>query len=1002
MSDYKIILKDEKSTVVSHYTPILKTETKYQSEAELESKFIKDLQELGYEYLQIHNEDDLIANLRAQLEILNDYKFSDSEWEQFFREVFANKNENETTKTEKIQKDFIQILKRDDGSTKNIKLIEKTEIYKNKLQVINQYETDKGRFTNRYDVSILVNGIPLIHCELKRRGVAIKEAFNQIQRYKRDSFWAGCGLYEFIQIFIITNGTHTKYYSNTTRKNALLNPTQKDGKKSRSFEFTSFWADGDNKIIPDLEDFTQTFFARHTILAILTRYCVFTESKDLMIMRPYQIAASERILNKIEKSINYKTLGSIEAGGFIWHTTGSGKTLTSFKTAQLASRLESVEKVIFVVDRKDLDYQTMKEYDKFEKGSANATKNTNELKSNLENSKNKIVVTTIQKLSQFIKKYKNHEIYAKHCVLIFDECHRSQFGQMHKDIISNFKKYNIFGFTGTPIFALNSLDNTKNLSIKNLKTTEQTFGEKLHTYTILNAIEDGNVLPFNVEFVNTIKSKNEIKDEQVKNIDIQKALSDERRISLIVRYILENYERKTKGFFNSILAVSSIEMAKKYYMEFKKQLDLVDENKRLKVATIFSYGANEECDEMGNFGDENSDSAENLDMSSREFLELAIADYNKFFSSNFDSSAEKFGLYYKDLSLKVKERKIDILIVVNMFLTGFDAPELNTLWVDKNLKYHGLIQAFSRTNRILNGVKTYGQICCFRDLSDDTDKAVALFSDKEAKGVVLLRGFDDYYFGYKDENGKEITGYVDLIDELKNKFPLGNEIISDDDKKAFVKLFGAILKCKNILEAFDEFIGKEILSEREFQDYTSIYIDLKNEFKSIENDEKKDITEDIIFEIDLIENISQLYNVDYILKLIEKYFGTNCEDKEIRAKIDSAINASEKLRSKKDLIEAFIASINANSDISEESFAEFMRSEKEKELNLAIQEENLNPNLTKKYMGDFFEKGEITDLGTWLNDIMEQKISIFDDIFVIKSKIFEKLQKIFDRFKDYA
>ena len=757
MTTYNLIAATSESTVVAEYTPEGRRSDSYQSEAALEQEFIRLLQGQGYEYLSIHSEGELIANLRRQLELLNHYSFTDSEWDRFFKTSIAGANDGILEKTRRIQTDHVQVLRQDSGTSKNIYLLDKKHIHNNRLQVINQYEESAGRHDTRYDVTILVNGLPLVHVELKRRGVAIREAFNQIKRYQRDSFWAASGLYEYVQIFVISNGTNTKYYSNTTRNSHIKEQNEnrnKSKKTSNSFEFTSFWADGNNKVIADLVDFTKTFFSKHTLLNILTRYCIFTSEDLLMVMRPYQIAATERILNRIEVSSNYKKGGTIEAGGYIWHTTGSGKTLTSFKTAQLASQLPYIDKVLFVVDRKDLDYQTMKEYDRFEKGAANSNANTAVLQKQMEDPGAKIIITTIQKLDIFVRKNKGHAVFGKHIVIIFDECHRSQFGDMHKAIAKAFKNYHLFGFTGTPIFAVNA-GAGKN---PDLRTTQQAFGDKLHTYTIVDAINDGNVLPFRIDYVGAAREKEDIKDAQVRAIDIEKAMGAPERIREIVSYTLEHFDQKTKrnsfyslkgqrvAGFNSIFAVSSIPMAMKYYVEFKRQLE---ETKRdLTIATIYSYAANGEDPEDGLL--EEGFETDGLDQSARDFLEAAIQDYNRAFSTNFDTSSDKFQNYYKDLSMRVKNREVDILIVVNMFLTGFDATTLNTLWVDKNLKMHGLIQAYSRTNRILNSVKTFGNIVCFRNLQKATDEAIALFGDREASGIVLLKDYDSYYFGYDE------------------------------------------------------------------------------------------------------------------------------------------------------------------------------------------------------------------------------------------------------------
>ena len=775
MSKYNVVIEMNNSTVVAEYEPVKKKSDAYQSEAALEKEFIKMLEEQGYDYLQIHNSNTLVSNLRKQLELLNDYKFTDSEWDRFFHNNIANKNDGIVEKTRKIQEDHIQVLKKDDGTSKNIYLIDKKNIHNNRLQVINQYVENDGNYDNRYDVTILVNGLPLVHIELKRRGVALKEAFNQINRYQRDSFWAGSGLYEYVQIFVISNGTNTKYYSNTTRESHVKEQNQtrnKSKKTSNSFEFTSYWADANNKIINDLVDFTRTFLSKHAILNILTKYCVFTSEELLLVMRPYQIVATERILNKIEVSTNYKKMGTIDAGGYIWHTTGSGKTLTSFKTAQLATNLDYIDKVLFVVDRKDLDYQTMREYDKFEKGAANGNRSTKILQKQLEDTTSKIIVTTIQKLSEFVKRNPGHLVFQKHFVLIFDECHRSQFGDMHKMIVKNFKNYHLFGFTGTPIFAKNA----NNKSNPDFCTTEQAFGDKLHTYTIVDAINDGNVLPFRIDYVNTVKKKEEMTDKEVQAINTEEALASPERIRNVVNYIIEHFDQKTKrnafydlkgqrvNGFNSIFAVASIPVAKKYYLEFRKQLE--EKHKDLSFATIYSFSANEQDTSDGILDDEGFET-DLLDQNSREFLDFAIDEYNKKFKTNFSSDGDGFQDYYKDLSDRVKKREIDLLIVVNMFLTGFDATTLNTLWVDKNLKQHGLIQAYSRTNRILNSVKSYGNIVCFRDLQEQTNDAIALFGDKNASGIVLLKSYEDYYYGYEDEKGKNKK---DMKKELQNYF----------------------------------------------------------------------------------------------------------------------------------------------------------------------------------------------------------------------------------------
>lgn len=1003
MSQYNIVIESNEVTVVSEYTPDKRRSTDYQSETALEQDFIKRLVEQGYEYIQIHDEFELIMNVRKQLELLNNYKFSDTEWSHFFAQILSSKNEGIVEKTRRIQDDHVQNLKCDDGTTKNIVLIDKRNIHNNRLQVINQYEEENGRHLTRYDVTILVNGLPLIHVELKRRGVAIREAFNQINRYQRDSFWASTGLFEYVQIFVISNGTHTKYYSNTTRnqhiKESLDMNANRNKKTSNSFEFTSYWADGSNKVIADLVDFTKTFFAKHTILNLLTKYCVFTTEDLLLVMRPYQIAATERILNRIEVAHNYKKMGTVEAGGYVWHTTGSGKTLTSFKAAQLATKLPYVEKVLFVVDRKDLDYQTMKEYDRFEKGSANSNTSTKVLKKQLEDSNAKIIITTIQKLDHFISQNKNHEVYKQHFVLIFDECHRSQFGEMHKEITKTFKNYHIFGFTGTPIFAINS--STTNIN-PTIKTTPQAFGEKLHTYTIVDAINDGNVLPFRIDYVNTMKLAPDIKDSKVKAIDIERAMMAPERISEVVSYILEHFDQKTKrnsyytfsgrkvAGFNSIFAVASIPMAMAYYTEFKRQTQL--KNRNLNIATIYSFSVNEEVVEDV-FPDEGFET-DKLDQSSRDFLDRAIQDYNHTFSVNYDTSSDKFQNYYKDLSLRVKNREIDLLIVVNMFLTGFDATTLNTLWVDKNLKYHGLIQAFSRTNRILNSVKTYGNIVCFRDLKDETDEAIALFGNKDAGGIVLLKPYRDYYYGYEDK-GEHVPGYEELIAYLVQKYPIGESIIGEENKKAFIKLFGNILRLKNILNSFDDFKGNEILTDRDFQDYQSTYIDLYQEYRPKDKSEKENINDDIVFEMELIKQIE--VNIDYILMLLAKYYETNCQDKTILVTIDKAINSSIELRSKKELIEGFIERVNLI-HLEDNSWNSYVVEQKEKDLNDLIIEEKLKPEETYRFVNNALRDGALKTIGTDIDKILPPVSRFSGQRSVKKQTVIEKLMKYFEKY----
>ena len=1034
MSYFNIVAQSNESTVVTEYKPQSKRSEAYQSEADLEKEFIRLLCELGYERLTIHKEADLIANLRTQLEKLNNYRFTDGEWKRFWDEVLANTNSGILEKTRLIQEDYVQVLRRDNGESKNIQLIDKKCIHNNSLQVINQYaiSAEEGAaHDNRYDVTVLVNGLPLIHIELKRRGVPIREAFNQIDRYQRDSFWASSGLYEFVQIFVISNGTNTKYYSNTTRFNHIKDAKAQKAKKSKtsnSFEFTSFWADANNRIIPDLVDFTKTFFCKHTILNILTRYCVFTVENMLLVMRPYQIVATERILNRIEIANNYKKYGTVAGGGYIWHTTGSGKTLTSFKTAQLATKLNYIDKVLFVVDRKDLDYQTMKEYDRFEKGAANSNTSTAVLKRQLEDDNAKIIITTIQKLATFIKKNAGHSVFDKRVVIIFDECHRSQFGDMHQAITKYFKKYNLFGFTGTPIFAVNA-GVSKNPT---LRTTEQAFGDQLHAYTIVDAINDKNVLPFRVDYIKTMEMDADIDDEKVWDIDREKAFMSPRRIELVTKYILDHFDQKTyrgdKTYvyntlmnvaevasaksgaveevkrkqrlsgFNSIFAVASVQAAKLYYAEFKKQM-AADPTKQLRIATIFSYAANEEeNDDSGLLGEENSEDTSALDQTARDFLESCIEDYNRMFQTNYSTDGDKFQNYYKDVSLRMKNKELDMLIVVNMFLTGFDATTLNTLWVDKNLKMHGLIQAFSRTNRILNSIKTFGNIVCFRNLQKRVDAAISLFGDKDAGGIVLMKKFSDYYYGYTSQDDKPMPGYVDMVEELTTRFPLTEpRIVGEQNQKDFISLFGAFLRMRNLMLSFDEFQGKEILSERDLQDYLGRYQDLRDEWRQKRpGGEKEDITDDIVFETELVRQIE--INIDYILLLVKKFHDSHGDDKEVLITIRKAIDASPELRSKKALIENFISGINEIDDVLTE-WHTYVAEQREQELVQIIKDEKLKEAETRKFVENAFRDGEIKTIGTDIDKLMPP-VSRFGggNREAKKQTVIDKLKAFFERF----
>lgn len=1006
--NYDVIAVGGESTVVVEYVPDPRDQASYQSEAQLEDEFIRQLESQAYERVNITSEADLVSNLRTQLEALNNYHFSDAEWEQFFTQRIASTGDGIVEKTVRIQEDHVQLLKRDDGSTKNITLLDKVNIHNNRLQVINQYAVDRGHgagentsgasFSNRYDVTVLVNGLPMVHVELKRRGVPIREAFNQIDRYQRDSFWAGSGLFEYVQLFVISNGTQTKYYSNTTRRQHVADQhgSRRTKKTSNSFEFTSWWADARNKPILDLTAFAKTFFAKHALLNILTRYCVLTSDRLLLVMRPYQIVATEKILSKIDISTNYKTLGSRDAGGYVWHTTGSGKTLTSFKAAQLASRVPSVDKVLFVVDRKDLDYQTMKEYDRFEKGSANSNTSTAVLKKQLEDPSKKIIITTIQKLSNFTSGNKVHDVYSGHVVLIFDECHRSQFGDMHTAITKAFKRYNLFGFTGTPIFAENSGAGGN----PHLKTTEQAFGDKLHTYTIVDAINDKNVLPFRIDYVNTIKVDESSKaaGKQVSAIDTENALLSPARVSQVTRYILDHFDQKTKrseGYalgerrvrgFNSIFATASIQAARVYYNQFQLQQQGLPVDQKLKVGLIYSYAANPEVsDEL--LDDEGFDT-DGLAGDARAFLEAAIQDYNDMFATNFDTSSDSFQNYYKDLSQRLKTRELDLVIVVNMFLTGFDATTLNTLWVDKNLRSHGLIQAFSRTNRILNSVKTYGNIVAFRDLEEETNDAIALFGNKEAKGIVLLKPYGEYF-----------QDYAEKVTELLERYTPGELIVGEQAQADFVKLYGQILKLRNILTSFDDFTDDEILSARDMQDFQSTYLDIWNERKREREGERESIVEDLEFEIELIKQVE--INVDYILLLVQKYREErgDGDDKELRAGISRAIDSSPSLRNKKDLIENFVDSVSVKEEI-EAEWREYVAAQREKELDEIISAENLKPEETRRFMEAAFRDKQLRTTGTAITKVLPSvsRFSKDKNHSAKKQRVIQRLGEFFERF----
>lgn len=969
----------------------------YQSEAELERELIANLVAQGYERADFKTSDELYANLKVQIERLNNITFSDSEWERFLIEYLDAPNEGMIEKTRKIQEDYIYDFTFDDGHLQNIKIIDKKNIHNNYLQVVNQV-VGGARNENRYDVTILVNGLPLVHIELKKRGALVQEAYYQIHRYIKESFNLDHSLYKFVQIFVISNGTYTKYFANTTAKN-------KD-----NYEFTCEWADAKNVVIRDLVDFTKTFFEKRVVLEVLTKYCVFDVSDTLLIMRPYQIAATERILWKIKSSYESKKAGTAEAGGFIWHTTGSGKTLTSFKTAKLATNLDFIDKVIFVVDRKDLDYQTMKEYQKFQEDSVNGSKDTKELKKSIEKDDNRIVVTTIQKLNEFVKKNPNHPIYDKHCVLIFDECHRSQFGDAQKNIRKSFKKYYQFGFTGTPIFPENSLKGD---------TTSGIFGAQLHCYVITDAIRDGKVLKFKVDYNNISPkfkdSEMEMDEEKLKKAE-KKMLMHPERISEITKYILKVFNTKTYrnefydlknrrlNGFNAMFAVQSVESAKLYYEEFQKQQESLPEEKRLKVATIFSFAANEEPSSLGEIEEEGFETTA-MNSTAKEFLKKVIDDYNNVFKTNYTVDGQGFQNYYKDLSQKVKDKDIDLLIVVGMFLTGFDAPTLNTLFVDKNLRYHGLIQAFSRTNRILNKTKAFGNIVCFRNLERATEDAIKTFGDENSVNVILEKSYDEYINGFKDnETGKTFKGYIEICEELIAKFPDPTEIELEADKKEFVQLFGELLKVENILRNFDEFQNFEkIISERQMQDMKSVYVDIResflNERRSRDAEAQQVDFSDVEFQIDLLK--TDEINLDYILNLIMQKAKESKDIEHLKDEIRRVIKSSLGTRAKEDLVMDFISkkrlSELQNDDNIIETFYNFAKREKEEKINQLIAEENLNEK-AYRFIEKSISKGFVEYTGDELDGIIPPLSRRGGAREKKKEIVLEKLRKIVDVF----
>lgn len=972
-------------------------ESAYQSEVELERRMIENLVSQGYERLIVKSNDELYVNLKLQIEKLNGVSFTNEEWERFLQEYLDAPNEGIIEKTRKVQENYIHDFIFDDGHLKNIKIIDKKNIHNNFLQVANQI-VGEGKNRNRYDVTILVNGLPLVHVELKKRGVNLHEAFNQIHRYSKESFNSENSLYKYVQIFVISNGTYTRYFANTVAQD------------KNNYEFTCEWADAKNKIICDLEDFTNTFFEKRVILEVLTKYCVFDVNNTLLIMRPYQIAATERILWKIKSSYEAKKAGRPESGGFIWHTTGSGKTLTSFKAARLATTLDYIDKVFFVVDRKDLDYQTLKEYQRFQPDSVNGSKDTKELKRCIERDDNRIVVTTIQKLNEFVKRNPTHDIYEKNCVLIFDECHRSQFGDTQKNIRTLFKKHYQFGFTGTPIFPENSLGGD---------TTSGIFGAQLHSYVITDAIRDGKVLKFKVDYNNiTPKFKTAEKEEDEKKLAKleNKMLLHPERITEITKHILKVFDTKTHrnefydlkhrrlNGFNAMFAVQSVEAAKLYYEEFERQQSNLPEEKRLKIATIYSFTANEEQRAIGEISEENFDVSA-MESTAKEFLDKVITDYNSYFKTNFSTNGNEFQNYYKDLSLKVKDKQVDLLIVVGMFLTGFDAPTLNTLFVDKNLRYHGLIQAFSRTNRILNKVKTFGNIVCFRDLEKATRDAIKTFGDENSVNIILEKSYEEYIHGFKDEEtGKVVKGYTDICNEIISKFPEPTEIILEVDKKEFSELFGELLKAENILKNFDEFEEFEkIISDRQMQDMKSVYVDIRESvvnsrcYENIEGDQID--FSDIEFQIDLLK--TDEINLDYILALILEKSKENDDVESLKVEVRRVIRSSLGTRAKEELIMAFINSTRLselkNTDDILESFYSFAKKEKENNIISLVEEESLKED-SKRFIEKAISKGYVEYAGDELDRIIPPTSRRLGAREKKKESVLEKIRKIVEVF----
>lgn len=1027
MVDYtKPIAESKNFIVLDKYTKSWQVNEAYQSEYALEAEFITDLQNQGYEYLSdLNTPDKLLANMRVQLQALNRVQFLDSEWQRFVETYLDKPSDTSLDKTRKIHDDYIHDFVFDDGHIQNIYLLDKKTITRNKVQVIKQFE-QKGTQSNRYDVTILVNGLPLVQIELKKRGVAIREAFNQVHRYSKESFNTEHSLFKYLQIFVISNGTDSRYFANTTKRD------------KNSFDFTMNWAKADNSLIKDLKDFTATFFQKNTLLNVLLTYSVFDVNDTLLVMRPYQIAATERILWKINSAYQAKKWNTPEGGGYIWHTTGSGKTLTSFKTARLATKLDFIDKVFFVVDRKDLDYQTMKEYQRFSPDSVNGSDSTAGLKRNLEKDDNKIIVTTIQKLNNLMKNEGDLPIYSKQVVFIFDEAHRSQFGEAQKNLKKKFKKFYQFGFTGTPIFPQNALGSD---------TTASVFGRELHSYVITDAIRDEKVLKFKVDYNDVRPQFKTIETEQDERkltaAENKQALLHPDRIREISQYILNHFKQKThrlqaggKGF-NALFAVSSVDAAKLYYESFQ---DLQKEsNKPLKIATIFSFAANEEQSAAGEIPDESFELTA-MNSSAKEFLSAAINDYNAMFKTNYGVDSNEFQNYYRDLAKRVINQEIDLLIVVGMFLTGFDAPTLNTLFVDKNLRYHGLIQAFSRTNRIYDATKTFGNIVTFRDLEQATIDAITLFGDKNTKNVVLEKSYKEYMEGFTDvATGEARRGYLDVVTELQERFPHPDELVRENDKKEFAKLFGEYLRVENILQNYDEFAGLKALqsldmtdhaaveefkakhylndndlvamqairvpSERIIQDYRSTYNDirdwLRREKAGTEADAATIDWDDVVFEVDLLK--SQEINLDYILELIFEHNKKLKDKTTLVEEVRRLIRASLGNRAKESLLVDFINQTNLDNILDKASiidaFFTFAQTEQQREANELINDENLNAEAAKRYITASLKREYASENGTELNAILPKMSPLNPQYLSKKQTVFQKIAAFVEKFK---